>query len=236
MSDIVHASNRVLGAMAPDDLRALALHLRPVSLSKGEVLIAQGASVDFVHFPTSAVLGNALILGDGSAVETATIGSESVSGLAAFLAGAPIAWEVTVQAPGHAWVLGADRLRRRVEESRALLQLLLRVTYDAQRQAAQTAACNAEHDADERLAKWLLLIADRTGDAVISLTQQEVAALLGAERTTINSALGRLRDAGGVKLRRGGVEIIDRPALEAVACECYAAQRMWSGRLGLSQA
>lgn len=225
--------NRILEAMPAADLAALEPHLRLEALSSGTILIRQGTPVDRVHFPTSAVLGNALGLEDGSAVETSAVGPDGVSGLAAFLAEAPLAWELSVQTAGEAWSVSAELFRQRVVNSPPLLNLLLRVTYDAQCQGALTAACNAEHDARQRLAKWLLLLSDRAQSAVLSLTQQEIAVLLGTERTTINAAVQSLRERGAILISRGKLEIYDRRVLEQDACGCYRAQRRWTDGLGL---
>lgn len=227
------ADNRILMAMSQADRAALEPHLRRETFDKGRVLIDQGGAVDRVHFPISAVLANALVLEDGSAVETAAIGSDGITGLAAFLAEAPLAWQVTVQSAGEAWTLPADVLRQQVRASPALANLFMRVTYDAQCQGAQTAACNAEHGARQRLAKWLLLLSDRAQASIVTLTQQEIAILLETERTTINAAVQSLRERGAILISRGRLEIYDRQQLEHEACECYRAQQHWTRLLNL---
>lgn len=226
--------NVVLDMMAPEDRASLSPYLTTISVAKGEVLIRQFDIVETVHFPVSADLSNSLIFFDGRAVEATSVGRDGLSGLAAFLADAPIAWEVMVQTPGEVLAISADVLRRRVRASPDLLDLLLRVTHENQSQAAQTVACNTLHDTTQRLARWLLMVSDRTGRTVLELTQEGMAAQLGAQRTTINGAAQTLKRGRGVDFSRGLIVIRDRSALEAFACECYRAQRDRTSRFGLA--
>lgn len=225
--------NQVLATLSAKDRMELLPHLVPLTLAKGEILTEQDSPVDQVYFPETADLANVMTFPDGRAVETSTVGSEGVSGLAAFLAEAPCSWRIVVQIEGTAWRLAADVLRAQVQASPALLSRALQLTHDYQSQAAQTAACNAIHDVTPRLARWLLLVQDRTRQPEILLTQGDIATLLGVQRTTINAAALELRKAGAIGYRRGKVHIRDRGALEALSCGCYEAQRRRSEALGI---
>jgi CRP-like cAMP-binding protein len=225
--------NQVLLGLNAVDRAALDPHLIPVKLAKGLVLTEQDEPVDTVYFPETADLGNVMAFADGRAVETSTVGSEGVSGLAAFMARAPCTWRIVVQIEGSAWKLAADVFRRQVEASPELLARALQLTHDYQSQAAQSAACNAIHEVAPRLARWLLLVQDRTEQTDIPLTQGDLATLLGVQRTTINAAAGELRRAGAIAYRRGRVLIKDRAVLVATTCSCYAAQRRRSEALGI---
>lgn len=216
------SGNIILDSLYSADREALGPHLSEVEVDRGAVLIRQGERVKTVHFPVSADLSNSLIFSDGRAIETTSVGRDGVSGLAAFLADAPIAWEVICQIPGKVLALDADTLRAQVRASPVLLDLLLRSTHDNQSEAAQTAACNALHDVTQRFARWLLMVSDRTGRTHIEVTQDNVAAQLGAQRTTINGAAQTLRSRKAISFSRGRLKIDSRAALEAVVCECYA--------------
>lgn len=225
--------NQVLASLNETDRTALEPHLQAVTLEKGAVLTEQDQAVEDVYFPETADLANVMVFADGRAVETSTVGSEGVSGLAAFLAGAPCSWRIVVQIEGTAWRLEADIFRRQVESSPTLLMRALQLTHDYQSQAAQTAACNAIHEVTPRLARWLLLVQDRTDQVDIALTQGDIATLLGVQRTTINSAAAELRTAGAIEYRRGRVHIEDRSVLRRMSCDCYDAQRRRSEALGI---
>lgn len=225
--------NHLLASMPEAVRAALQPHLVRTSLQKGQVLIEQGAEVETLHFPLNCDLSNVAVFGDGRAAETSTVGREGVSGLAAFLAAEPCWWQVAVQTAGEAVAVRSTALRAQTLANPEVLQLFLRATYDYQCQAAQSAACNALHEVTPRLARWLLLIADRSRSPVLKLTQQDIATLLGAQRTTITAAAMSLRAARAIDYRRGSLTIRDRERLEGLACECYRVQRRRSRTMGL---
>jgi CRP-like cAMP-binding protein len=88
-------------------------------------------------------------------------------------------------------------------------------------QTAQSAGCNSRHDIGQRLARWLCLCADRSKGSTMPLTQEFLADMLGSNRPTVTTAAGMLMKADLITYHRGMVTILDRPGLEAYACECY---------------
>ena len=88
-------------------------------------------------------------------------------------------------------------------------------------QTTQIAACNRLHEVNERLARWLLMSADRIGSNSVPLTQELIAQMLGTRRSSVTVAAGALQKAGLITYTRGDVKIIDRKKLEESACECY---------------
>jgi CRP-like cAMP-binding protein len=225
--------NQVLATLSPADRDALEPHLVRVDLQKGQVLTEQDHPVETVYFPETADLANVMMFSDGRAVETSTVGSEGLSGLAAFMAMAPCSWRIVVQIEGAGWKLAADVFRRQVDASPELMRRALQLTHDYQSQAAQSAACNAIHEVTPRLARWILLVQDRTNQSEIALTQGDMATLLGVQRTTINASAAELRNAGAIGYRRGKVHIKDRAVLRRMTCICYDAQRYRSEALGI---
>lgn len=228
--------NKFLSAIAPEDLAAMRPRMREVELRKGQVLIEQESAVEEVHFPLSAQLCNLTIFADGRSVETAVVGSEGMSGLAPFLAEAPCAWQVVVQISGSAVALPAAVLRSQARESARLRELLVRLVHDYQAQSAQTAACNTVHRSTAKLARWLLMFDDRSQGTKLEITQQDLAALMGMQRTTINQAASELKALGAIAYLRGTIRITDRSLLERSSCECYEMQRKRSRALGLDPA
>lgn len=228
--------NKFLSAMPPEDLAAMLPRMREVDLRKGQVLIEQESAVEEVHFPLSAQLCNLIVFTDGRSVETAVVGSEGMSGLAPFLADAPCAWQVVVQISGSALALPAAVLRSQARQSARLRELLVRLVHDYQAQSAQTAACNTVHRSTAKLARWLLMFDDRSQGTKLEITQQDLAALMGMQRTTINQAAGELKALGAIAYLRGAIRITDRSLLERSSCECYEMQRNRSRALGLDPA
>ena len=85
----------------------------------------------------------------------------------------------------------------------------------------QLAACNRLHEIEERLARWLLMVSDRMASDKFYLTQEFLAEMIGAQRSTVTLAAGSLQRSGLIEYRRGHIHILDRERMESVACECY---------------
>ena len=98
-------------------------------------------------------------------------------------------------------------------------------------QAQQSAACNASHGVEARLARWLLRTRDLTGGEILELTQEFLAQMLGVRRTSVSLVANTLQNAGFIRYRRGHVEITNLEGLQEVACECYATVKAHSDRL-----
>jgi Mn-dependent DtxR family transcriptional regulator len=95
----------------------------------------------------------------------------------------------------------------------------------------QTAACNRHHSIEQQLCRWLLLTLDRLPSNELIMTQEQIASALGVRREGITEAAGKLQRAGIINYRRGHIAVLERPGLEASACECYAVVRKELDRL-----
>ena len=74
---------------------------------------------------------------------------------------------------------------------------------------------------ESRLIRSILDVLDRSCiDGALPLTQETLAQMLGAQRTTIAVAMSKLQRAGLIKSGRGAVEIRDKATLERLACNC----------------
>lgn len=225
--------NRVLQSLVEADRIALQPQMRKVMLRPGEELIRENTMVEVMHFPETAILTNVVSVQDGHMVETSTLGFESVSGLIPCLAHVPAAWRTVVQTGGDAFAIAASTLQRQALRSPPLLDLLLRLTHDAQAHSAQLTVCNTLHPLMQRLVRWLLVIDDRTQGSKLHVTQDEIARALGVQRTTVNASARVLSEMGAISYLRAAIEIRDRAALERLACECYGAIRRRSDSLDL---
>ena len=98
-------------------------------------------------------------------------------------------------------------------------------------QAQQSAACNATHNLQERLARWLLRVRDVTGSDRYELTQEFIAEMLGVGRTSVSVVAHQWQQAGLISYRRGHISIDNLDAMQDTACECYAAVKAQYDRL-----
>jgi CRP-like cAMP-binding protein len=90
---------------------------------------------------------------------------------------------------------------------------------------SQIAGCNRLHDVEARLARWLLMIQDRTATKLLKLTQEFLGQMIGSQRTTVSAVAGALQARGQIEYSRGNVRVLDRTGLENTACECYPVTR-----------
>ncbi len=162
------------------------------------------------------------VMRDGEAIETATVGSEGVVGAMAglglhiTLTTAPVA-----QTPLVASRIAAPAFRRAVEASTALRDLIVRYNEALLAQVQMTAACNALHSLESRLARWILQTRDRIDTDAIPLTQELLSEMLGVRRTSVSEVASKLQAANLITYNRGVITIGDRQALERASCECY---------------
>ena len=224
--------NRLLRALSPADYLLLEPDLKDVFLEQDVVLFEPGDQLEFVYFPHSGISSVLAVMQDGQTVETATIGRAGVvGGVSGFGPWRAVA-RTTVQVPGTAARISGARFRAAVRRSDPLAALVLRCGQSILAQIQQTAACNALHDVDERLCRWLLLTRDQVDTDVIPLTQDSLAGMLGVRRPTVTLAISKLQAKGVLAcLERGRLKIIDRRGLEQAACECYRELRSHSDQL-----
>lgn len=222
------AENRFIATLEPEEAQALRPLLRRVAVAAEQIMIDQGAPVTEVHFPIDCQFANLVCFPDGSAIETAVIGVEGMTGLAPFMADRGCAWQIVCRAGGDAWVVSAAALRTLAAARPRLMARLLVLTDLYQAQAAQTAACNAAHAVPDRIARWILTASDLSPLDTLFFRQDELARLIGARRSTVSEAASQLRRRKLIAYSRGAIRIVDRPGLEASACECY---RMLKPRL-----
>lgn len=217
--------NFLLADLSPGVRQELSQGLVEVALARGQVVCEAGQDVDYVYFPSTAVLSLVTVMLNGQSVESSTVGCESAAPLLSALANKPTRTRIFAQIGGSAIRLKAARLRQSVHESPELMRQVMDHAGAVSFQAEQGVACNVLHDASARLSRWLLMTQDRTGTDVLSLTQDYMAIMTGVQRTTISAVANQLRSAGLIQFSRGNVEILDRAGLEKHACECYGAIR-----------
>jgi CRP-like cAMP-binding protein len=219
------SGNRLLAALDPGDLALLAPALRPVSMRPGAVLHEPDASVEQVYFPLSGAISLLSVMHGGEVIETATVGREGAVGAVAGLGRGSAFSRAVVLLPGTAAAISVSRFKAAVSEGEGIRDLVFRHGEALLAQVQQTGACNALHPLEARFARLLLEITDRADDTQLPLTQESIAHLLAARRSTITVIASRLQASGSIRYHRGRIEIIDRPLLEHVACECYGTIR-----------
>jgi CRP-like cAMP-binding protein len=217
----VPLDNKLLSSLPRDRFDLLAPHLVTQPLAQGLVLIEAGDEFEYVYFPHYGMLSLLAVLKDGKAIETATVGREGVVGAMAGLGLYKSLVRVVVQLPTGITKISATQFRRAASGSDAIRDLGIHYNEVLLSQARVTAACNALHVVEERFCRWLLQSADRAGSSTVNLTQEFLAEMLGVRRTSVTEVASKIQNTGAIKYSRGVINILDRPALEKMSCECY---------------
>lgn len=218
-------SNRLLLALAPEDLDLLGPHLEPVPLPHRQTLSKSDAPIDDVYFPQSGMVSLVQPLEDGAMIEVGMVGSEGFVGAPVLLGADTSPLEAMVQMPGSALRMPADAFRQQTGGSIALSRMLLRYVQALHVQVSLSAACNGRHTLPERLARWLLTARDRADSDRLPLSHDFLSMMLGVRRAGVTVAVGTLKAAGLIHNTHGQVTITNRQGLEAACCECYRTVR-----------
>ena len=228
---IQSSSNFLLASLAAEDLERIGSSLTAVSLEKGALLYDPGDEVDAVYFPHNCVISLMTLMQTGEAIESATIGREGALGLLAAVSPRQSLSRAIVQVAGNAARISAADLHSVWQESPRLRDLVDRHSDALFGHAIQSVACNALHSVEARFCRWLLSCHDRIDTDRVALTQEFLADMLGVQRTTVTVVARTLQAARLIRYSRGVVDVLDRPGLEAIACECYRAVRQTYERL-----
>jgi CRP-like cAMP-binding protein len=223
--------NRILDALSQETRERVLPYLQRVQLPLGTVLAESGDALRHVYFPTDSIVSLLYVLQDGASAEIAVVGNDGVIGLPLFMGGETTTSRAIVQSAGSAYRLTGLRLRKEFERHGEMLRILLRYTQSLITQMAQTAVCNRHHTVDQQLCRWLLLSLDRLSSNRLVMTQELIANMLGVRREGVNEAAGKLQRRGVITYTRGRIVVLNRPALEELACECYRAVRNETDRL-----
>jgi CRP-like cAMP-binding protein len=215
--------NRLLGSLSPEDYGLISPHLAQVELERGRLLYDPGDEIETIYFPQDGVISLMTLMENGAAIESATIGREGALGLQAAVSPRQSLSRAIVQTPVRATRIGAAALHDAWEKSLAIRNLVDRHSEALFGHAIQSVACNALHSVEARFCRWLLTCHDRISNDTVALTQEFLADMLGVQRTTVTAVARSLQEKGAIRYRRGVVDIIDRTALEQLACECYGA-------------
>jgi CRP-like cAMP-binding protein len=227
----VPEQNHLLAALTEDVCSRLFPHLELVPLPLGKVLYESGDKLRHVYFPTDCIISLLYVMEDGASAEISVVGNEGLIGIALFMGGESTPSRAIVQSGGHAFRLRGQLLKDEFNRHGELLGLMLRFTQALITQMAQTAVCNRHHSIDQQLCRWLLLSLDRLSGSQLTMTQELIANMLGVRREGVTAAAGKLQDAGVIRYSRGTITVLDRPALESLACECYAVVKRETDRL-----
>jgi CRP-like cAMP-binding protein len=213
--------NRLLLALPTRNLKRLMPELERIPCERGQVLMDADSSLDHIFFPDSGVISVVAVYADGSIIEMATIGREGCSGVQAALGAKSSSVRLLVQIPGSAAKMSRAAFTRAMGSMPSFRGLMYAYGQAFLEQVMVSVACNGAHSLKQRLARWLLMMRDRSDEDALQITQNLLAEMLGAQRPSITIAARELERAGLIERGRRQVTIRDRKGLTKASCECY---------------
>lgn len=215
--------NQLIDELPREQCHRLLEQCTPVSLRCGEVLCEYGKPLDHVHFPLTALISLVKTVPGKPPIEMSMIGREGMLGatLALDITSNPV--RAIVHGHGTALRISTARFRAQLRASPALRRMLELYLYVLVEQFSQTAVCNSFHAVPARLAKWLLMTADRAPADQLEFAHATLPEILGVRRAEVNEAAGELKQRGLIDYTRRRIRVVSRAGLEEAACECYAA-------------
>lgn len=217
--------NRLLASLASAGDDRLLRRLKIVRIRKNEDILEHARRQDLAYFPVNCVISVYHTLKNGTSTEVAMIGNEGMFDVTRVMGGEGMPYSAIAQTTGHAFQLDMSLLRKEFEGDGAIRHTLLLYAQVLLTQMAQTVVCNRHHSLIQQLCLILLLVNDKSLSNDLLLTQENIAHMMGVRRESITEVAGKLRDGGLIDYRRGHIMVMDRPALEAQCCECYAVVR-----------
>ena len=218
-------ANHLLAALPHTDLEALRNHFIIIPVEQGTALFEVDDEVDQVLFPLSGMISLLVILQNGNAIETATVGREGVAGAMAGLGLHRSRVRAVVQLAGTIARISASQFRKAAASSPAITNLCIRYNETLLMQARVTAACNLSHSVEARFCRWLLQSRDRAESDIVPLTQEFLSEMLGVRRTSVTEVAIKVQDAGVISYSRGIIKIVDLEKLKELSCECHQTLR-----------
>jgi CRP-like cAMP-binding protein len=219
---LIHAgifNNTVLKSLDAESVTRL--RLRPVTFELEHEIEYPGNLIDYLFFVEEGMASMTTNFSDGSQVEVGMFGYESVIGVSALMGTKRSLNRVYTQIAGCGYSSPVEAARKEFALGGAFQMLALRYVQAQLAQATQSAGCNATHTLEQRLARWLLICADRVHRDTFKMSHESLSSMLGSTRSTVSIAALQLKHENLIEYSWGVIHILEARGLEMRACECY---------------
>jgi CRP-like cAMP-binding protein len=214
-------ANLFLASLSSKNRDFLLERSTPVTLPLRTVLYNAEEVPSHAYFITSGIASVVSTMSSGATAEVGIIGREGIAGSLQLLGPGLVPTHCFMQLDGTGLKIPFSELKKAFRSSEDVRDRANEFIQEQVLSLSQLAGCNRFHEAEERLARWLLMVQDRTQSDVLNLTQEFLAMMLGAQRSTVTLVAGSLQRSGLIEYQRGRVKILNRENLEAAACDCY---------------
>ena len=203
-----------------EDVRAVLALARRATYRRGEVVFHHHDPADAVHLVAKGRFDVRITTGLGDVVALAIRGPGETFGELAVVTGTERSATVTALEPGETLVLRGSELRRLARKHASVDDVLVRMLAEHVGLLSERLVESYTVDAETRVARRLLELGRVYGGSppvVIPLIQEELAALAGTSRATVNRVLREAEGRGVVEVGRGRTVLLDPDGLERLA-------------------
>jgi CRP-like cAMP-binding protein len=219
------SANKLLAALPHAVSQSLNPLFSIVPMRQGTLLFETDVEVDHIFFPLSGMISLLVVLKNGDAIETGTVGREGVVGAMEAMGVSKSRVRAVVQLAATVARVPAGQFRKLIAANPALSTVCTGYNEVLLAQARVTAACNISHEVEARFCRWLLQCRDRVENDTVPLTQEFLSEMLGVRRTSVTLVAVKMQEAGAISYSRGIIKIVDLEKLKALSCECYETLR-----------
>jgi CRP-like cAMP-binding protein len=215
--------NRLLETMPPEDFEVLKGNLESFELRKNAVIQDANKPLEHTYFIESGVVSIVARTNLDSAVEILTFGYDGLVGIATVMDGGISVHRSCVQVAGRALRIGTNDFASAMSSRPSIREHLMKYLRTLITRQQHTALCNARHDTEQKVARWLSLAQDYAETDVLPITHDLLGGLLNARRAGVTQVLSGFEAEGIVARSRGALRIRNRDLLQSKSCHCYKA-------------
>ena len=214
------SSNLMIKQLFSEKSEKLLSSFQLVCLEADQLIFRPYETIQSVFFPVSAIIAMQIDISDGSSADIVLVGKEGMVG-SGVMGGNQNFSRARVKFAGFAYKLPLGIFQSELAQDSAFLKIWMATTRQMILQIAMPAVCSSKHSNEQQFIRWVMNTLDKTQGHTLQITHQEIADTLGIRRESVTLAAGKLSHEGLIEITRGKLEVLDRPKLESMACECY---------------
>jgi len=156
----------------------------------------------------------------------ALVGTEGLLGISSVISIPQHPHRVVALFESAGYRLPVETLRRVFDDHKGLRQAVLAHIGRQLVEISSLVACARIHSHRQRLARWLVMMTEKSGESSLKITHDTLAQVVGGPRHAVTVGLNKLGKDGAIAHLRGQIDILDRSRLLSNACECVSRPKL----------
>lgn len=219
-------SNALLSSLPHEHFDLMHRDLELVDMGYRQPLMRRRCRPEHIYFPEGGLVSVIALSARREQADVGTIGWEGCTAVEVVLGCDRASHDAVVLVPGPAMRIETDKVLALCQRGSPLRATLMQYAYFTLVQARETALVNARATIYQRVARWILMAAEKMRSPEVMVTHDDLSTALGVRRAGVTIALGRLADMGVIQTGRGRIEVVKQAGLIEAAKGYYAAATM----------